>query len=144
MRIAIVYDSKTGTTARAAQAMAAAAERAGHECVVEPVSKADPRRVAQADAVCVGSWTQGLFFVLQHATPATMRFIESLGALGGKPAAVFCTYKTSSGALLDRMAQRLEQRGASVTGRFRWRGTSIGSEFDAWVRSLAAPVRKST
>ena len=55
--------------------------------------------------MCVGSWTEGLYFILQHATKATMEFIDSL-SLDGTPAAVFCTYKTSPGKMLDKMDPR--------------------------------------
>ena len=76
MQVAIVYDSRTGTTKAMAEKMAEHVRSAGHECNVAPVQAADPAAVAAADAVCVGSWTEGLFFILQHATKATMEFID--------------------------------------------------------------------
>jgi len=89
MRVAIVFDSSTGRTREAAEQMAQAVRTAGHDCTVQSVHDADPAAVSSADAICVGCWTHGLFVVLQHPTKATMAFIESLGPLGGKPAAVF-------------------------------------------------------
>ena len=100
MRIAIVYDSRTGTTRAAAIAMGCQFEEQGHSCQVQSVSEADPTRIVEADMVCVGSWTRGLFFFLQSATPATMRFLESLGDLAGKQALVFATYKISTGSTM--------------------------------------------
>ncbi len=136
MRIAIVYDSRTGTTKAAAEEMAKMAADAGHEVTVTSVQEASPGEVSSADAVCVGSWTEGLFFILQHATKATMAFIDSL-TLDGTPAAVFCTYKTSPGKMLDKMAAALEARGARVTGRFRSRGPHAPEGFGDWLRTLA-------
>jgi hypothetical protein len=91
--------------------------------------------VSSAGAVCVGSWTEGLFFILQHATKAPMEFIETL-SLEGKPAAVFCTYKTSAGKTLPKMAQAMKDRGARVTGQFKARGPDVPEGFAAWVDDL--------
>jgi hypothetical protein len=66
---------------------------------------ADSSEVSSAEAACVGSWAEGLFFILQHATKATMEFIETL-SLKDKPAAVFCTYKTSAATCSPRWQQR--------------------------------------
>ncbi len=137
MRIAIVYDSRTGTTRAAAEDMAQMAGEAGHECGAVAVQGASPSDVAEADAVCVGSWTEGYFFFGQHATKATMDFIDRL-ELGSTPTAVFCTYKTSPGKMLNKMADRLEARGAKVTGRFRSRGRTAPDGFGGWLESLEA------
>jgi flavodoxin len=136
MRVAIVYDSKTGTTKAAAEAMAGLVREAGHECTVGSVEDADPEAVSAADAICVGSWVKGLFFVFQHATEATMDFIDGLGDLGGKPAAVFCTYKTAVGGMLAKMAARMEGRGATVTGSFKSRGPVAAEGFGGWIAGL--------
>lgn len=90
--------------------------------------------VSTADAVCVGSWTEGLFFILQHATKASMEFIDSL-ALEGTAAAVFCTYKTSPGKMLDKMATRLEASGGTVTARLRSRGRTAPDGFVEWLEA---------
>ena len=136
MNVAIVFDSKTGTTKGAAEAMAELVRGSGHDCTVNSVQDADPATVSAADAICVGSWCQGLFFVAQHATEATMAFIDSLSNLDGKPAAVFCTYKTAAGKMLPKMAARLRNRGANVSGSFKSRGPVAAKGFNHWVASL--------
>lgn len=136
MQVAIVFDSKTGTTKAAAEAMAELVRGAGHQCTISSVQEADPAAVSAADAVCVGSWCKGLFFVFQHATEATMDFVDRLGNLDGKPAAVFCTYKTAVGGMLSKMAARLESRGANVTGLFKSRGPFAAEGFGDWVEGL--------
>ena len=136
MNVAIVFDSSTGTTKTAAEAMAELVRKAGHQCTVSSVQDADPASVGTADALCIGSWCQGLFVVFQHATTATMDFIDSLDELSGKPAAVFCTYKTAVGGMLPKMAARLESRGADVTGSFKSRGPYAAAGFKDWVMSL--------
>lgn len=137
MRIAIVYDSRTGTTKGAAEAMARKAEAAGYEATAVTVYAADATEVAAADAICIGSWVEGLFFIRQHATEATMDFIDQL-ELDGTPAAVFCTYKTAVGSMLAAMAKALEARGGLVTAQLKARGPSAGAGFDQWLESLPA------
>ncbi len=136
MNVAIVYDSETGTTKAAAEEMAAIVRAAGHECSVEPAWGADAAVVSTADAICIGCWTQGLFIVGQHPTDRALLFIDRLGPLDGRPAAVFTTYKLAVGGMLRQLAARLEARGASVTGQFKSRGPHAAKGFEAWVRSL--------
>ena len=137
MNVAIVFDSKTGITKAAAEALAELVRKAGHQCTVSSVQDADPASVSAADALCVGSWCKGLFFVFQHATKATMDFIDNLDGLDGKPVAVFCTYKTAVGGMLPKRAARLENSGANVTGSFKSRGPFAAAGFGDWVKSLA-------
>jgi len=136
MNVAIVFDSKTGTTKAAAEAMAEMVRAAGHQCTVASVQDADPAVVSAADAICVGSWCKGIYIVLQHATKATMDFVDRLGDLDGKPAAVFCTYKLATGGMLPKMAMSMEGRGANVTGSFKSRGPVAPEGFGNWVERL--------
>jgi flavodoxin len=138
VRIAIVYDSETGTTQAAAEQMGELARNAGHACTVGSWEVADPALVSEADVVCVGSWVQGWLIVRQHPSARSLRFIDRLSDLGGRPAAVFVTYKVAAGGSLDELARHLETRGARVTGRFRSRGPYAGPGFESWLRSLDA------
>jgi flavodoxin len=136
MNIAIVYDSSTGTTAKAAEAMGRMLEEQGHQCHVQRVVEADPVAVSQADLVCIGSWVKGLFIIRQHPTAATMRFIEQLGALDGKKTVIYCTYKLAIGSTLRQMAKALESRGADVVGQFKYRGPEPDGAFASFANSL--------
>lgn len=136
MQIAIVYDSSTGKTKAAAEQMGETARAAGHECTVESIQNADPAQVTSADAICVGSWTKGLFVIRQGPTEATLSFMERLGPLDGKPAAVFTTYDLAIGKTLKKMAAPLEVRGANVTGELKSKGPHAANGFDAWVKTL--------
>ena len=136
MNIAIVYDSSTGTTAKAAQRMGKTLEVHGHQCRVQSVAQADPADVSEADLICIGSWVKGLFIIRQHPTEGTMRFIEQLGNLEGKQTVVFCTYKLAVGSTLRQMAQALEEKGATVVEQFKYRGPEPKNEFVLFARSL--------
>ena len=98
------------------------------------------RCVSQADAICVGSWTKGLFIILQGPTPATLEFIDKLGPLGGKPAAVFVTYDLATGRTLGKMADRITARGAQVTSQFKSKGPTVAAGFGSWLKSLGTNV----
>jgi hypothetical protein len=65
-----------------------------------------------------------------------MAFIDDLDGVDGKPAAVFCTYKTAVGQMLAKMSARLRARGATVTGEFRSRGPVAADDFAAWIERL--------
>jgi flavodoxin len=136
MNIAIVYDSSTGTTAQAAEAMGKKMEELGHQCHVQRVVEADPAEVSQADLICIGSWIKGLFFIRQHPTDGTMRFINQLENLDGVNAVVFCTYKLAIGSSLRQMAKSLEGKGARVVGQFKYRGPEPNSQFESFASSL--------
>jgi len=122
MKVAIIYDSRTGNTEAAAGQLAQVYRDRGHEVIVTSADKADPAEAAAADILCVGSWTQGLFIVLQHATPATIRFIDALPSLEGKEAVVFCSYRLSSGKLLPTLASLLTKKGARVSWQLAFKG----------------------
>lgn len=137
MNIAIVYDSSTGTTAKAAEAMGKIMEAQGHQCQVQRVVEADPAGVSEADLICIGSWIKGLFIIRQHPTEGTMRFINQLENLEGKDAVVFCTYKLAIGSSLRQMASALEGKGAQVVGQFKYRGPDPDSNFASFTGSLS-------
>ncbi len=136
MRVAIVYDSSTGTTKAAAEQMGEVARAAGHECSVDSIHDADPDEVSAADVICVGSWTKGLYVIRQGPTPATIDFVGRLGPLDGKQVAVFATYAIAVGKTLTKMAGALEARGADVTGRFKSKGPVAATEFEPWLGRL--------
>ena len=136
MKIAIVYDSSTGTTANAAQKMGKTLEAHGHQCRVQSISLADPADVSEADLICIGSWVKGLFIIRQHPTEGSMQFIEQLGNLEGRKAVVFCTYKLAAGSTLPKMAEALEEEGAIVEEQFKYRGSEPNSKFASFANSL--------
>ena len=78
MNIAIVYESSTGTTATAAQAMGKEFTQLGHQCQVQSVAKADPVEVAKADLICIGAWVQGMLIFGQHPSEGALKFIAGL------------------------------------------------------------------
>lgn len=143
MNIAIVYESSTGTTAKAAEAMGQALAALGHQCRVESVSKANPAEVAQADLICIGGWVKGMFIIGQHPSEGSLKFINRLGELSGKQAVVFCTYKIAPGSTLHQMAEAMQQHGAAVIGQFRYRGPAPDAKFSQFAKTLPVSALSS-
>jgi flavodoxin len=135
MKVAIVFDTRTGITAAAAERIAEVVRAAGHECSVENVSRADPTAVARAGAVVVGCWTQGWFVIRQHPSDGALAFIDKL-SLGGRPVAVFATYKLAVGSTVTQLARAVEAAGGQVTGMYHVKGPRVPAGFEGWVDSL--------
>ncbi len=136
MKIAIVYDSQTGTTKKAAESMSRLLRQAGHTPKAISISGANPATMILYDLICVGSWVKGWFIIRQRPTDGIMTFIESIETLTGKDAIVFCTYKLAVGSALRKMAEGLEGSGARVVGMFKFRGPEPDEAFASFVRSL--------
>ncbi len=134
MRVAIIYDTHTGTTGAAAEKMAEVVRAAGHECKVGNVSHAD-QALTGAKAIVVGAWTQGWFIVRQHPSEPMMKYLED-ASFGGKSVAVFATYKLAIGGTLRHLANAAEAAGGKVTGMFQVKGPNVPDGFEGWVRSL--------
>jgi flavodoxin len=136
MKIAIVYDSSTGTTAKAAEEMGKTLKGNGHQVEVLSVASADPADVSEADLICVGAWVKGLFIIMQHPSLGAMQFIDRLGHLTDKKTVVFCTYKLATGSTLSKMTEALESKGAQVVGQFKYRGPEPSGSFASFASSL--------
>ena len=109
MRVAIVFDTHTGITAAAAEKMAEVVRGAGHECTTASTWSAEPTAVGRADAVVLGAWTKGWFVIRQHPSEGALAFLEKV-SLGGKPVAVFATYKLAVGLHGDPAGGRRRAR----------------------------------
>jgi flavodoxin len=137
MKIEIVYDSSTGTTAKAAEKMGKTLQGNGHQVRVQSVASADPADVSEGDLICVGGWVKGLFIIMQHPSTRAMQFIDRLGQLTGKEVAVFCTYKLAAGSTLSKMTAAMESKGAQVVGQFKYRGPEPNDSFASFASSLS-------
>ena len=139
MRAAVIYESLTGNTRRAAGFIAAELARVGIEASVFPVTRVDYQALAEADLVIVGSWTDGLVFFGQRPGRATR--LRKLPVLTGKKCLVFCTYAVNCGATLDKLSRIMEERGADVLGGMAIRRDHLADgahEFVARLREAIA------
>jgi flavorubredoxin len=110
----VIYESLTGNTARAGQAIAARLTAEGLPTRAYPITKIDYQALSRAELVIVGSWTDGLVFVGQR--PGRLGRITSMPALAGKRAVVYLTYAIDAGKALQKLSSAVEARGAEVIG----------------------------
>ena len=110
----MIYESLTGNTAKAGQAIAAGLTAEGIPTQAFPIKHIDYQALSNADLVIVGSWVDGL--VLFGQRPGRAGRIKSMPALAGKRAVVYLTYAIDAGKALQKMSDAVTARGAEVLG----------------------------
>ncbi len=136
MQVAIIYDSLTGNTQRAAWLMGDAFWRRGISTRLFSVTEIDEAVVAGADLVIVGSWTDGLLIVGQRVGRGG-RFKKHLPDLTGKRCAVYCTYAIAPGGTLKKLQKRVEGHGGQVLGGLAIRRDALEDGAESMVEQLA-------
>lgn len=137
-RAVVIYESLTGNTARAARLIGEAVAAEGVEVAIYPITDIGLKNLAEADIVFVGTWVDGL--VLFGHRPGRAGRIRSMPVIDGKRVAAFMTYAIHAGRALDRFAEVLEERGATVVGRALLRRDRVEAGIDDFVRGALATV----
>ena len=114
MEVLVAYESRGGRTRRAAEAGADAVRARGSDATLKALSEITAQDIEHADAVAIGSWVQGFIVVKVGPAKAALDALGRLPAMGGKPAAVFCTYAANPRATLATLRSSLEAKGATV------------------------------
>jgi len=114
MDAVVIYESLTGRTRAAGEAIAARLSAHGVPTVACPITHVDYQALSRAELVVVGSWVDGLVFVGQR--PGRAGRIAAMPALAGKRAAVYLTYAIDAGNALRKLSDAVEARGADVIG----------------------------
>jgi flavorubredoxin len=138
MRAVVIYESLTGNTARAARLIGEAVAAEGVEVAIYPITDIGLKNLAEADIVFVGTWVDGL--VLFGHRPGRAGRIRSMPVIDGKRVAAFMTYAIHAGRALDRFAEALEERGATVVSRVLLRRDRLEAGIDDFVRGALATV----
>jgi hypothetical protein len=110
----VIYESLTGNTRRASEALAQELSAKGLPTVACPITRIDYQALSAADLVVVGGWVDGLFIVGQR--PGRAGRFAKLPALAGKKAIVFLTYALDPGKALQKLSDAVSARGADVLG----------------------------
>ena len=117
MNAAILVESLTGNTWKAAELVAASLQQAGWGITgLSKVKEPDHASIQQADLVLIGTWTHGLFVLGQ--APAGAALISQLPVMRGKQAAVFCTFALNPAKTLEKLTGIVSGLGADVVGGF--------------------------
>lgn len=115
MKAALLVESLTGNTWKAADKIGANLEQEGWSITgMSRVGRPDHASIQAADIVLVGTWTHGLFVVGQ--APWAANTISNLPAMSGKKAAVFLTYALDAGKSLHKLTHSVGATGADVIG----------------------------
>jgi hypothetical protein len=134
MHVAIIYESLTGNTKRAAEHLARGLQAQGHTATASPVTRVDYQSLSFADLVVIGGWTDGFFFVGQR--PGRAGRLRSLPALDGKRCLVFCTYAIDAGKVLEKMSAIVAGRGGDVVGGMTVRRDRIDADIGKLLDAL--------
>jgi flavodoxin len=114
MKTVVIYESMTGTTAKAAAHIAAELRRNGHEATVFRAGTVDSAAVLAADLVFLGTWVKGHFVVRQK--PAGAKRLAQLPQLDGKRVVTFCTYALSPGTTMNKLDALVASLGGTAVG----------------------------
>jgi hypothetical protein len=114
MSAVVIYQSLTGNTRKAAQALAAGLSAQGVPTIACKVDAIDYQALHEADLVVVGGWVDG--FVVFGQRPGQAGKLGKIPALRGKRAVVFMTYAINAGRALEKLADVVSSHGADVVG----------------------------
>lgn len=121
MKVAVLYESRTGNTARVAQMIGAAAAELGAEVGVWPSTKPNLDFLSDADLVFVGTWTDGV--IIAGHRPGDSRRLKAMPGIWGRPTAGFVTYAIHAGNVLEKLERVVTERGGDwIGGRLFKRG----------------------
>lgn len=139
MRAALLVESLTGNTWKAAELIADGLSQEGWSITgLSKVKQPDHASIQEADLVLVGTWVHGLFVVGQFPWAAAQ--ISNLPAMRGKPAAVFCTFALNPGKTLDKLSGAVGATGASVIGGLALHRSKLEAHTEEFVGRLLGAV----
>ncbi|HBX78879.1 MAG TPA: hypothetical protein DEG43_14640 [Acidimicrobiaceae bacterium] len=115
MKAVVIYESRTGNTARAAQLIGAELEARGCETEVFPTRGVDLKTLAEADIAIVGTWTDGAVLFGQRPGGGG-NIAKYLPMMWDKPTYGFVTYALRAGNVLRGLNTLLRSLGADMRG----------------------------
>jgi flavodoxin len=137
LHVAVLFDSLTGNTRKAAELIGAGLRAEGHEVDVSSVGRVNLQAIGRADVIVLGSWVHGAFVLGQApALELRQRLTGVLPALSGKKALVFCTYALAAGKALAKMTEFAEGLGLDVDGAMLMKRTAIEENAELFVDRL--------
>lgn len=139
MKAALVVESLTGNTWRAAELIADGLQQEGWSITgLSRVREPDLASIQAADLVLAGTWVHGFFVVGQ--TPWAASAIANLPTMKGKRAAAFCTFALNPGASLDKLTDALGDTGADVIGGLALLRSKLEAHSEEFVARLLVAV----
>jgi flavodoxin len=142
MNVLVLYQSRSGHTRHAAEAIAQAARALNYETVVKSVIEVRKADVENADVLFVGTWVQGL--ILFGVRPAGAElWVPALPSLEGKPVGVFCTYAFHPRSSLRALGAMLAARGATILGQCAFHRSHPTDGAEPFVQSVLQSAERA-
>jgi flavodoxin len=138
VKIVVLFQSMRGTTRRAAGMIGQALVERGHEVHTYPVTAFDYQKLAEAELVIVGTWTDGLILFGQR--PGQLAKLNNMPEIPGKRVGVFVTYEFAPKAALPQLAEWAESKGGVVVARAGFNKRRLDDGMDAFLDAVLAGV----
>lgn len=114
MKVAVIYESRTGNTAEVAELIGAAAHELGHDVGVFDTATVNLDYLTDADMVFLGTWTDGI--IIAGHRPGDAGKLLDMPGIWGKPTAGFVTYALHAGNIIDKLADVVTLLGGDWIG----------------------------
>ena len=139
MKAALLVESLTGHTWKAAEMIAADLQQEGWSITgLDSMRRPNHKAIQDADIVLVGTWVHGAFIVGQ--SPWGIGAINALPSLVGKRAATFCTFALNPGRTLDTMEKSVVRLGAEVVGGLALHRAKLAAHTEEFAARLTGVV----
>ena len=139
MKAALLVESLTGNTWKAAEAIAGNLQQEGWSITgLSPLRRPDHGALQAADLVIVGTWVHGAFIIGQ--APWGIGAINTLPAIAGKKAANFCTFALNPGKTLTAMEKSVAGLGADVIGGLALHRSKLAAHTEEFAARLVSAL----
>jgi flavodoxin len=139
MKAALLVESLTGNTWKAAESIAANLQQEGWSITgLAPLRRPDHGAIQAADLIIVGTWVHGAFIIGQ--APWGIGAIAGLPAIAGKKAATFCTFALNPGKTLTAMESAVAARGADVIGGLALHRSKLAAHTEEFAARLVSAL----
>ncbi|HEY9123131.1 MAG TPA: flavodoxin domain-containing protein [Bacteroidales bacterium] len=117
MNALVVYQTKTGTTKKMANEIAAQLAQNNARVKVASIDEVSHDEFLAAEQIYIGCPTEGLFIFGQKPTKDWKKFVNKLPVMANKRAVMFTTYKVATGSMFKKMKSELRYLGLNVDNR---------------------------
>ena len=126
----ILYNSKTGITAKYAREIGKYLEAKGVDVQISTIQgyKYNQEILDNADYVLLGCWTSGLMVILQHPETVWKEFAAKLPDMKNAKLALFTTYKILTGSMFRNMYKELNGKFAESSLELKSRNGMLSEE----------------
>lgn len=141
MKVVVIYESRTGNTARAAELIGARFAAAGHDVGIYPTKGVDLHALSEADLAIVGTWTDGAILFGQRPGGAG-NLAKHLPTMWDKPTFAYVTYAIRAGNVLRGFNKLLASKGADVHGSLELHRKHLDTDAPDFVDGVLAAFTK--